>query len=115
MLSRQDREEVAELERASERFRLRAEAELDDDRSARLARSSRRLARLARVRRIYPLTVWLWGAAAVVVVTPWAVLNRVGDGTTGVVASGVVGILLLGLRRRRTHRERLEGDATPPS
>jgi Flp pilus assembly protein TadB len=110
MLSRADRERVARIERNSERFRLLAENESDEHRKARYLRTSERLARVARVRRIYPLSVWLWGAAVVLVLIPWALLNRLGYSGVGVAASAALALVLVELRRRRRRRSGPEHD-----
>jgi hypothetical protein len=105
MLSRADRKRVERLERNGNRFRALAEHEPDERRKARHLTTARRIDRVVRMRRIYPLTVWLWSVAVVVALSPWAVLNALGHGDIGIVASAILSALLLAIRHSRIRRQ----------
>lgn len=65
-------------------------------------RAAPRLGLTRRTQRMFPMSIWLWGASIVVVILPWSILARAGHPATGWAVSAVVLVGLVLVRWRAT-------------
>jgi hypothetical protein len=104
-MSRVDERRQQRLAADAARLRTRAEQTSDERSRKRLLRGAARLERAQRWQRIYPFSVWLWGACVVLVLLPWALLTRYAHAEGwGIVASCLTALVLYVIARSRRER-----------
>ncbi len=107
MLSKGDKARIERLSALIDEKYRRAEQAPDEKTRAFYLRSAHRLERTRRSWRVFPMSIWLWFAAIICILLPWSILNRPNQVVLGYSLSGVMLILVLGLRiyvhRRRRH------------
>jgi hypothetical protein len=104
-MTRGDKRRLQRLEDTSARYRALAEQTDNERLRGRYIRGAKRLDRVPRWQRIYPMSVWLWGGAVVLVLLPWSLLTRYAhEGGWGVLASVFTAVGLYAIRRRYLKR-----------
>ncbi len=103
--SKADRARIERLSDQIDEAHRRAETASDEER--RYLRPVRRLERTRRTQRMYPSSIWFWGASIVVVILPWSILARAGQPGIGWTISAValVGIIFVRWRLKQRQNE----------
>lgn len=83
----------------------------DPARRRRHERSAKTFERSLRMERAFPIQVWLWGAAVVLVMLPWGLLAHAHHVVAGLACSGVVLVLLVVIKLRRARGQRARADS----
>jgi Flp pilus assembly protein TadB len=113
--SKADRARAARLSDQIDEAHHRADTASDEHSRERHLRSARSLERTRRAQRMYPLSIWLWGASIVVIILPWSVLARAGQPGIGGAISAVVLVILVYMRWRLKRRQTKHGASSPSS
>ncbi|MEO6504010.1 MAG: hypothetical protein ABIQ09_19140 [Jatrophihabitantaceae bacterium] len=104
--NRRDRERLEALQALKADARARADKAKDPrERAANLA-TARRMDHLYRTERSFPIGMWMLSAGIVAVMLPWGLLARQHHPVPGLIASGVVLVVLVSLELRSRRRRR---------
>jgi hypothetical protein len=100
-LRRSDQPRLDHLAAKAAEYRAQASLASDPKRRRRHERSAKTFERSLRMERAFPIQVYLWGTAGVVVLLPWSLLAHAHHVVAGLVCSGVALIVLVLVKVRR--------------
>jgi hypothetical protein len=106
VLSRYDRARIERLSTKIDEYRRLASAADDPIKRNRYLTLAKRAEKTRQTQRTFPLSILLWGCSGFLVIFPWALLNRSGNGIWGFIGSILMLVVLVTIKLQLRFRHR---------